>query len=57
MATKEIPVTRQMNLSFGKSEPRSLSPDKQQELARALADLLWNEAVIDSAEPKEQDPR
>lgn len=57
MAAKETPMTRQMNLSFSKSEPRSLPPDKQQELARALADLLWKAAVVDSAEPEEEDPR
>jgi hypothetical protein len=57
MTAKETPVTRQMSLSFCKSEPRSLPPDKQQELARALADLLWKAAVVDSADPEEEDPR
>jgi hypothetical protein len=57
MTAKETPMTGQMNLSFSKSEPRSLPPGKQQELARALADLLWKAAVVDSAEPEEEDPR
>ena len=57
MAAKETPMTRQMKLSLANSEPISLPPDKQQELARALADLLWNAAVAVSFEPEEEDPR
>jgi hypothetical protein len=57
MAAKETPVTRQMNLTFCKSEPMSLPPDKQRELATALADLLWNAAIVDSTEPEDEDPR
>jgi hypothetical protein len=57
MTAKETPVTRQMNLSFSKSEPMSLPPDKQRELAAALADLLWKAAVVDSTEPEEEDPQ
>ncbi|MBV8829606.1 MAG: hypothetical protein JO108_10320 [Acidobacteriaceae bacterium] len=57
MAAKETPMTRQMKLSLVNSEPISLPPDKQQELARALADLLWNAAVAASFEPEEEDPR
>jgi hypothetical protein len=57
MAAKETPMMRQMKLSLSKSEPMSLPPDKQQELARALADLLWNAAVAASPEPEEEDPR
>lgn len=36
----------QMNLSLCQSPPAELPWDKQRELAAALADLLWNAAVV-----------
>lgn len=35
----------QMNLPLCQTPPLQLPPDKQRELAAALADLLWNAAV------------
>jgi hypothetical protein len=35
----------QMNLHLCQTPPIDLPPDKQRELAAALADLLWNAAV------------
>ena len=52
MKPNEPPLTRQMNLLFCNSEPMPLPPDKQRELALALADLLWNAA---SGEPIQAD--
>jgi hypothetical protein len=42
---KKIPST-QMNLSICETPPMTLPQDKQRELAGALADLLWNAAVV-----------
>ena len=36
----------QMNLPLCQKPPTELPQDKQRELAAALADLLWNAAVV-----------
>jgi hypothetical protein len=51
MTAKKKPGTAQMNLLFCNSEPMILPPDKQRELAMALADLLLNAAAVEPAEP------
>ena len=53
MAPKETPDMMQMNLLFCNSKPVTLPLDKEQELARALADLLLNVAV-DSGESERE---
>ena len=57
MTPKETPSTMQMNLQFLNSEPMLLPQDKQRELAIALADLLWNAAVVGPAESDKGDGR
>ncbi len=42
---KKIPEA-QMNLPLCETSPMILPQDKQRELAVALADLLWNAAVV-----------
>ena len=41
----KIPAA-QMNLPLCETPPMTLPQDKQRELAVALADLLWNAAVV-----------
>jgi hypothetical protein len=57
MTPRETPPTTQMNLQFIKSEPMILPQDKQRELAMALADLLFNAAVVDATESDKGDRR
>jgi hypothetical protein len=48
---KKIPA-EQMNLPLCETPPMTLSKDKQRELAVALADLLWNAAVVSEPSAK-----
>jgi hypothetical protein len=45
--TNKQNLDAQMNLPLCETPPIELPPDKQRELAAALADLLWNAAVAD----------
>lgn len=51
MTPKKTSQTTQMNLLFCDSKPMTLPPDKQRELAVALADLLLN-AATEPTEPE-----
>lgn len=44
--THDKELHSQMNLPFCQTPPTDLPPDKQRELAVALADLLWSAAVV-----------
>jgi hypothetical protein len=57
MTSVKTPLTTQMNLLFSNSEPMTLPPDKQRELAMALADLLLNATAEKAAEPDAGDCR
>ena len=41
----------QMNLHLCQTPPIDLPRDKQRELATALADVLWNAAVVNDPSP------
>lgn len=45
--TRRKNLDRQMYLPLCQTPPIELPDDKQRELATALADLLWNAAVVD----------
>ncbi len=51
MTPRKKQETTQMNLLFCDSKPLILPPDKQRELAVALADLLLN-AAVEPTEPE-----
>jgi hypothetical protein len=51
MTPKKAPLITQMNLLFCNSEPVRLPPDRQQELAVALADLLLHAVAVRPTEP------
>jgi hypothetical protein len=57
MKPSEQPLTTRMNLRFSKSEPMQLPPEKQRELALALADLLLNAAIVEPTQTDEGDRR
>jgi hypothetical protein len=57
MPPNEPPSTMQMNLQFCRNEPMRLPEDKQRELAIALADLLFNAAIIEPTQSEEGDRR
>jgi hypothetical protein len=57
MRAAKTPATMQMNLSFCNNEPMTLPPDKQRELAVALADLLLNATADKDIEPEAGDHR
>ncbi|MDQ2842032.1 MAG: hypothetical protein M3Y72_13520 [Acidobacteriota bacterium] len=57
MKPNEQPLVMQMNLQFCKSEAMRLPPDKQRELALALADLLLNAAIGEPTQADEGDRR
>ena len=44
--TQKKNLDAQMNLPLCETPPMTLPQDKQRELAAALADLLWNAAVV-----------
>jgi hypothetical protein len=44
--TNNKKLNAQMNLHLCQTPPIDLPRDKQRELAAALADLLWNAAVV-----------
>jgi hypothetical protein len=55
MTPREILPAAQLDLHFSSQEPLMLPQDKQRELAMALADLLLNATVSESAEPDKED--
>lgn len=57
MKPNEQTSVTQMNLQFCKREPLRLPPDKQRELALALADLLLKAANVESTQTDEGDRR
>lgn len=57
MKANEPPLTSQMKLQFCKNEPMRLPPDKQRELAIALADLLLNATIVETTPSDKGDRR
>lgn len=57
MPPNEPPSMMQMNLQFCRNEPMSLPEDKQRELAIALADLLLQAVIVETAQCDDGDGR